>query len=89
MTTQQEIRTLRIARGLSQEKLAQLCGLTSQTIYRAEKTGKIHINQFMYKYEQLVEYKVYNEKVAKLLSSYQYRVQLLLNNKHLANGTSV
>ena len=48
-----------------------------------------HINQFMYKYEQLVEYKVYNEKVANLLSSYQYRVQLLLNNKHLANGTSV
>jgi hypothetical protein len=48
-----------------------------------------HINQFMYKYEQLVEYKVYNEKVAHLLSSYQFRVSLLLNNKHLENGTSV
>ena len=48
-----------------------------------------HINQFMYKYEQLVEYKVYNEKVALLLSSYQTRVQLLLNNKHLEHGTSV
>jgi len=48
-----------------------------------------HINQFMYKYEQLVDYKVYNEKVANLLSSYQYRVQLLLNNKHLSHGTSV
>jgi hypothetical protein len=48
-----------------------------------------HINQFMYKYEQLVEYKVYNERVAQLLSSYQFRVSLLLNNKHLENGTSV
>jgi DNA-binding XRE family transcriptional regulator len=47
MTTQQEIRTLRIARGLSQEKLAQLCGLTSQTIYRAEKTGKITLSNYL------------------------------------------
>jgi len=48
-----------------------------------------HINQFMYKYEQLIEYKVYNERVGMLLSDYQNRVQLLLTNKHLENGTSV
>ena len=47
MSTQEEIRTLRIARGLSQEKLAQLCGLTSQTIYRAEKTGKITLSNYL------------------------------------------
>ena len=47
MSTQEEIRTLRLARGLSQEKLAQLCGLTSQTIYRAEKTGKITLSNYL------------------------------------------
>ncbi len=46
MSTQEEIRTLRLAKGLSQEKLAQLCGLTSQTIYRAEKTGKITLSNY-------------------------------------------
>lgn len=33
-------------KGLSREKLAQLCGLTGQTIYRAEKTGKITLNNY-------------------------------------------
>lgn len=47
MSTQEEIRTLRLAKGLSQEKLAQLCGLTSQTIYRAEKTGKITLSNYL------------------------------------------
>lgn len=40
------IKELRTAKGLSREKLAQLCGLTGQTIYRAEKTGKITLNNY-------------------------------------------
>ena len=52
-------------------------------------TVQHNINQFMYKYEQLIDYKVYNERVSQLLSDYQFRVSLLLNNKHLENGTSV
>ncbi len=47
MSTQEEIRTLRLAKGLSQDKVAQLCGLTSQTIYRAEKTGKITLSNYL------------------------------------------
>jgi DNA-binding XRE family transcriptional regulator len=40
------IKELRTMKGLSREKLAQLCGLTGQTIYRAEKTGKITLNNY-------------------------------------------
>lgn len=40
------IKDLRTMKGLSREKLAQLCGLTGQTIYRAEKTGKITLNNY-------------------------------------------
>lgn len=47
------------------------------------------INQFMYKYEQFIDFQVYNDRVGQLLHDYQKRVQLLLNNKHLTNGTSV
>jgi len=35
MNVQEEIKKLRTERGISREKLAQKCGLTAQTIYRA------------------------------------------------------
>ena len=44
MNVQKEIREQRESKGLSREKLAQLCGTTSQTIYRAEKSGKITLS---------------------------------------------
>jgi transcriptional regulator with XRE-family HTH domain len=47
MNIQQELKDLRTAKGLSREKLAQLCGTTSQTIYRAEKTGRITLNNYL------------------------------------------
>lgn len=40
------IKELRTTKGLSREKLAQLCGLTGQTIYRAEKTGNITLKNY-------------------------------------------
>lgn len=47
MNVQKEIRELRESKGLSREKLAQLCGTTSQTIYRAEKSGKITLSNYL------------------------------------------
>lgn len=62
-------------------------------IYKMERqdadTVQARINEFIYKYEQFIEFKVFNEKVTQLLSAYQRRVSLLLNNKHLEHGTSV
>lgn len=42
----EQIKTMRTAKGLSREKLGNLCGLTGQTIYRAEKTGKITLQNY-------------------------------------------
>ena len=42
----QKISELRKAKGISREKLAAACGLTSQTIYRAEKTGKVTLTNY-------------------------------------------
>jgi DNA-binding XRE family transcriptional regulator len=47
MNVQEEIKKLRSERGISREKLAQKCGLTAQTIYRAEKTGKITLSNYL------------------------------------------
>lgn len=47
MNVQKELRELRESKGLSREKLAQLCGTTSQTIYRAEKSGKITLSNYL------------------------------------------
>ena len=47
MNVQKEIREQRESKGLSREKLAQLCGTTSQTIYRAEKSGKITLSNYI------------------------------------------
>ena len=62
-------------------------------IYKMERqdtdTVQARINEFIYKYEQFVDFNVFNEKVSHLLSAYQRRVSLLLNNKHLEHGTSV
>lgn len=62
-------------------------------IYKMERqdadTIQARINEFIYKYEQFIEFKVFNEKVTDLLSAYQRRVSLLLNNKHLEHGASV
>jgi hypothetical protein len=47
------------------------------------------INEFIYKYEQFVDFQVFNDRVGILLSDYQKKVSSLLNNKHLEHGTSV
>lgn len=62
-------------------------------IYKMERKDtdiiQARINEFIYKYEQLIDFNVFNEKVSHLLSAYQRRVSLLLKNKHLEHGTSV
>jgi len=47
------------------------------------------INEFIYKYEQFIDFQVFNDRVGVLLSDYQKKVSSLLNNKHLEHGTSV
>ena len=46
------------------------------------------INQFIEKYQEFADYHTFNDRVGVLLHDYQKRVQLLINNKHLQNGTS-
>ena len=41
------------------------------------------INEFIYKYEQFIDFQVFNDRVGILLSDYQKKVSSLLNNKHL------
>jgi len=47
------------------------------------------INEFIYKYEQFIDFQVFNDRVGLLLHDYQKKVSSLLNNKHLEHGTSV
>jgi len=42
----QQISELRKEKNISREKLAAACGLTAQTIYRAEKTGKVTLTNY-------------------------------------------
>ena len=46
------------------------------------------INQFIEKYQEFADFNAFNDRVGLLLHDYQKRVQLLINNKHLQNGTS-
>lgn len=46
MNIKEEIKRLRAESGLSREKLAQMCGLTSMTIYRAETKGNITLTNY-------------------------------------------
>jgi len=43
----QELKKERESKGLSRERLAAMSGLTSQTIYRAETTGKITFDNYL------------------------------------------
>lgn len=43
----EELKKQRESKGLSRERLAALSGLTSQTIYRAETTGKITFDNYL------------------------------------------
>ena len=43
----EDLKKEREAKGLSRERLAALSGLTSQTIYRAETTGKITFDNYL------------------------------------------
>lgn len=61
-----KIKELRQAKNLSREKLAHLCGLTGQTIYRAEKTGRITLKNY--------------EKIIKALHNYDTTTGDLSNN---------
>jgi len=47
MNIKEEIKKLRAESGLSREKLAQMCGLTSMTIYRAETKGNITVTNYL------------------------------------------
>ena len=47
MNIKEEIKRLRAESGLSREKLAQMCGLTSMTIYRAETKGNITVTNYL------------------------------------------
>ena len=47
MNIKEEIKQLRAKSGLSREKLAQMCGLTSMTIYRAETKGNITVTNYL------------------------------------------
>lgn len=42
----EQISALRKEKNISREKLAAACGLTAQTIYRAEKNGKITLTNY-------------------------------------------
>lgn len=61
-----KIKELRQAKNLSRERLAHLCGLTGQTIYRAEKTGRITLKNY--------------EKIIKALHNYDTTTNDISNN---------
>jgi len=56
----QEISDLRKEKGISREKLAAACGLTAQTIYRAEKNGKITLTNYNKILQTLKNYGISN-----------------------------
>lgn len=56
----EQIKALRAVKGLSREKLANLCGLTGQTIFRAEKSGKITLNNYQKILKALNDYDTHN-----------------------------
>lgn len=41
-----DIKKLRIEKGLTQQKLAELCGLSIVTINKAENTGKMRLSTY-------------------------------------------
>ena len=43
----EELKKERESKGLSRERLAAMSGLTSQTIYRAETTGRITFDNYL------------------------------------------
>lgn len=45
-TIMESIKELRLEKKITQEKLAQLCGLTTVTINRAEKSGKMRLSTY-------------------------------------------
>lgn len=47
-----------------------------------EDNVQAKINQFIYKYEQFADLQVFNDRVGRLLSDYQKKVNSLLNNKN-------
>ena len=56
----QELSDLRKEKGISREKLAAACGLTAQTIYRAEKNGKITLTNYNKILQTLKNYAIPN-----------------------------
>ena len=56
----EQIKSLRTVKGLSREKLANLCGLTGQTIFRAEKSGKITLTNYQKILKALNDYDTSN-----------------------------
>ena len=52
----EELRALRDSKGLSRETLSKLAGVTMQTIFRAETTGKINLVNYIKIIETLQNY---------------------------------
>jgi len=53
---QEKIKSKRLSLGLSRDKLAKLADITPQTIYRAETTGKITLQNYLKITETLDKY---------------------------------
>jgi len=52
-----KLRQRRVILSLSREKLGELCGVSTQLIYRAEKTGKIYMESYFKMHDVLANYK--------------------------------
>jgi predicted transcriptional regulator len=52
-----KLRRRRVELNLSRDALSKLCGVSSQLIFRAEKTGKIYMESYFKMHDVLVNYK--------------------------------
>jgi predicted transcriptional regulator len=52
-----KLRRRRVELNLSRDALSKLCGVSSQLIFRAEKTGKIYLESYFKMHDVLVNYK--------------------------------
>jgi predicted transcriptional regulator len=52
-----KLRKRRVELNLSRDALSKLCGVSSQLIFRAEKTGKIYMESYFKMHDVLVNYR--------------------------------
>ncbi len=77
---QEKIRTKRESLGLSRDKLAKLADITPQTIYRAETSGKITLQNYLKITETLEKY----GRKSKNLTSNNIRTNNSSDSTHLS-----